>query len=285
MNSMRISIGLLACALALTFVAPAPSAGTLVVCAPGYPSDTEEAQPTMDELAGALARGAAWSPGRIAAVYHPSAEAGVEALSDPGAWLALVPLPFFLEYGERLGLKAWLGVEPVAGPTETWSLVAHRGAVGSPADLSGWEVIGLPGYSPRFVRRVALADWGELPADAQIRFGSRVLSALRGAARGEPIAVVLDTAQAESLDSLPFAAQLEIVARSRPWPGTMLCRVGDRLPDQAADELKAAFLGLGDSEEGRALLDTLRLTGFSPLDAGALERASSAFGIAGTRAR
>ena len=130
---------------------------TLVVCAPGFPSNTEEAQPTMDELAGALARGAGWADGRSAATYHPDVDGGHEARRDERAALALVPLPFYLEYGRQLDLRATLQVDQ---DPEVWSLVAGTGAVSSPEALAGWEIAGIPGYSPRFVRHVLLADWG-----------------------------------------------------------------------------------------------------------------------------
>jgi len=276
---------LLVGAVAVSAVAFAATGRALVVCAPGYPSDTEEAQPIMNDLAFALADGAGWPEDGISAAYHSSVEGGVEALSDPRAGLALVPLPFYLEHRASLGLEPWLGVTQAAGPSEVWSLVAKRGVVRAPADLAGWELSGMPGYSPRFVRGVALADWGELPADVQIRFGSRILAVLRGAARGDRVAAVLDTAQTEALDSLSYGPELEVVARSRPLVGTLLCRVGDRLPDEAADELKAAFFGLGESEDGRALLDTLRIAEFGPIDADGLERATRAFEAAGTGAR
>ena len=77
---------------------------TLVVCAPGYPGNTEQAQPVMDDLAAQLARGAGWEAGRLGAVYHRKLEAGVERLSRDDAAVVLVPLPFFLEYREELGL-------------------------------------------------------------------------------------------------------------------------------------------------------------------------------------
>ena len=143
----------------------------------------------------------------------------------------------------------------------------------------------MPGYSPRFVRGVALADWGEMPADVQVLFRSSVLSALRRAARGERVATLLDRAQTAALDSLPFAGELEVVVRSRPLPGTLLCRVGGRLPDEHVAELKQAFLGLERQPGGRALLDTLRIVSFEPNDTEALAGAVRAFTAAGAEAR
>jgi hypothetical protein len=273
--------GLLAAACVVSTVAAAAPETSVVVCAPGFPGTTEEAQPVMDDLARGVEGAAGWSPGRLEAVYHPTAEGGVEALAGARAGLAIVPLPFYLEHRERFELKPLLSVAQAAGTEEVWSVVARRGAVAGPAALAGWDLAGMPGYSPRFVRDVALAEWGELPADVRIRFGASVLSVLRQAARGDRVAALLDRAQAEALASLPFAEDLEIVARSRPLVGTLVCHARGRLADERLDELKRGFLELERQEGGRVLLDTLRIARFEALDAEALARAERAFASAG----
>jgi len=46
------------------------AAVTLVVCAPGYPGSTAEAQPSMDALAASLAAAGHLAPGSLAAAYE-----------------------------------------------------------------------------------------------------------------------------------------------------------------------------------------------------------------------
>lgn len=251
---------------------------TLVVCAPGFPSNTVEAQPTMDELAGALARGAGWEAGQVRAAYYPNLEDGLAALREERAGWGLVPLPFYLEFRDQLELRPALQVTRDPEASEVWSLVAARGAIDAPEALAGWELSGISGYSPRFVRRVVLADWGDPPVSAQVRFGSRVLADLRKAAGGERVAVVLDRAQTVAMPSLPFAGELEVVTRSRPLPGTLLCRVGERTGDERAGAITNAFLALAQAEGGPELLATLRITRFQALDLDELARIERAFG-------
>ena len=66
--------GALATALAAASVAPPV---TLVVCAPGYPSNTQEAQPSMDRLAAAVTRAAGWPQSRLEAEYQESEAGGL----------------------------------------------------------------------------------------------------------------------------------------------------------------------------------------------------------------
>src|SRR5262245_9364296 len=112
---------LLASALAAP-AAPPPMA--LVICAPGYPGTTKEAQPSMDVLAGALAKSSGLPPSRVTAEYHETEAAGTARLKSSAPMVALVPLPYFLSHEAELKLKAKAqAVEKDGTPSVTWKLV------------------------------------------------------------------------------------------------------------------------------------------------------------------
>lgn len=238
---------------------------TFVACAPGFPGSTEQAQPFMDALALAIESEMGLESGSVRAVYHPSLDMGLARLEASDAVLALVSMPFFFEYGEQLDLRPLVGVEHRSGSTEVWSLVARRGALAGPQALEGWSIVGVPAYSPGFVKRQLLADWGEMPPGVEIRFSSRSLSMLRKAAAGEPIAVLLDSAQTEALETLDFASELEVVVSSTPIGASVVCAVGDRLGNEQTESLTATFLRLHAREGGAEVLEELRLVRFLPL--------------------
>lgn len=276
-RKLVIALGLAAAWSAGPLPAVADSELSLVVCAPGYPSSTEQAQPSMDELAAGLTGAIGRPVDSLDATYFPDLEDGLAALGAGGADLAMVPLPFYLEYAAELKLRPLLQVETLTGAEEVWSLVARAGALKRPADLDGWQVVGMPGYSPGFVRSIALSGWGALPESTSIGFDGRVLGVLRKAARGEPLAAILDRAQADSLDALPFGADLEVVTRSEPVVGSVVCAVGGALGDERAAQVSSGFLKLHAQDGGAELLESLRLTRFVPLDVEALQRAESDF--------
>ncbi|MGD8438993.1 MAG: hypothetical protein PVG53_00550 [Holophagae bacterium] len=273
------------CAVASLPAAASPGAGDglrLIVCAPGYPGSTAEAQPAMDGLAEAAAEAAGWSPGTLAAAYFENEAAGLSALDESHAGLALVTLPFFLEHRTSLDLRPVLLAVPTGRKaTEPWTLVAGAGKVTTPADLRGWTVVSLAGHSERFVRGPALGDWGELPDGVTISFSGRVLTSLRKAARGEPVAVLLDAEQAAALDTLPFADQLEVVHRSPPVPVSVLCTVDDRVPEERAQALIAALSSLAGRASAADALAGVRIERFESIDEDALDRAVAAFTEAG----
>jgi hypothetical protein len=258
-----------------------PARLTLVACAPGFPGTTAEAQPAMDGLAAALARAAALPEGALGAVYVPGEAEGVARLGEADAAVALLSLPFFLEHAAALGLAPRLQVEVVgSGLLERWSLVARRGRVAKPADLAGLTVHSSAGYAPAFVRG-ALGAWGRLPESAGVASTSQILSALRKAAAGADVALLLDGAQSDALGSLPFSADLEVVARSAAVPTSVVATVGRRLPAARWRALEKAFLGLAGDPAGAAALAGVRMVRFAPLDPKALAAARALVGGSG----
>jgi hypothetical protein len=262
-------------ATAVIICAPA-FAKTLVFCAPGHPGTTEEAQPTMDAFAAGVASAAGWESETFTAIYFPKGDQGLERLRQEDAVAAMVTLPFYLMHRDELSLRPILqGVEHL-GAEGSWSLVAAKGKIKSSVDLAGWKVTGLPAYSQALVQGPILGGWGQLPATTEIAFSARVLSALRKASRGEPVAVLLDDEQVDSLQSLPFGDVLEVVHHSAGLPGNLLCEVQGRLGEKERASLVRGLLAMGDDPDGAALLESIRLVRFDRADSGAIEAISKA---------
>lgn len=270
---MRTRIALL-CLLAAApaFAAEAPRTA-MVAAAPGYPGTRAEAQPSMDALAAALQRIAGLPEGALAASYEPTEKGGLARIAEPETGVALVPLPFFLQHGAALKLSPRLQVEmKPGGATEVWTLVAKKGRVAAPASLADFTVVSIAGYAPAFVRG-ALGAWGRMPESTAVSASGQVISALRKAASGEKVAVLLDGAQAAALPSLPFASELEVVARSEPLPAALVCAVGDHLSAARAKALEQGFLKLSSDPAGAAALEGIRMARFAPVDPKAIEAA------------
>jgi hypothetical protein len=238
---------------------------TLVFCAPGYPGNTAQAQPAMDAFARAVEKAAGLPAGELGAAYYESEGAGIEALRKPDAVLAVTTLPFYLQDGEKLALKAHLASQRNGSATQQWSLIAQRGRVTSSADLDGWELTGPAGYSPGFVRAL-LQSWEPLRSSTRITFAPAPLGALRRVAAGENLAVLIEPEQTQAIfPQHPLAKDLEIVATSRPVPGSVVSIVGDRVSQEERTRLLNALMHLQDSPDGAEALKTLRVEKFVTL--------------------
>jgi hypothetical protein len=204
-------------------------------------------------------------------VYDESEAGGLKRLAAGDAGLLLAPLPFYLAHEQELRLLARLSAMPQGGEAlEKWTLVAGKD---HPASLEGYTVFSSAGYAKRFVRAAA----PKLPAGVDIQLSTAVLSALRRAANGEKVAVLLDGSQAAAMGTLPFAASLAVVETSAPMPAAVLATVGKRIDDRRWKEIESAFLKLAEDRSARNALDGVRMAGFLPLDEQALAGARAAY--------
>jgi hypothetical protein len=244
-----------------------PDHVALVACAPGWPGTTAEAQRAMDALMSALAGSAGMPHGSLSGVYLPAEQEGLARLASPDAAVALAPLPFFAKHASSLKLEPRLNVVMEGGDPagDVWTLVAKKGRVTSPASLAGLTLASSAGYAPGFVRAI-LSSWGQLPPDVRITQSSQVLSALRKAASSGDVAVLLDGPQSRSLSSLPFAEELEVVARSAPVPAAVIATVGGRIAPERWRKLEQAFLKLPSTPAGKDALAGIQTQQFSLLE-------------------
>ena len=240
----------------------AASLATLVFCAPGYPGAAGDAQPLVDQFVAAASAASGWPAGSLATVYDPTEEGGLAKLGLADAALAFVPYPFYVQHAAELHLTPLVQADVVdVGPRQRWTLVAKSGRVTGPASMSGYTLLSTAGYAPDFVRHSALQGWA-LPADVKIESTGQILSALRRAAAGEPVAVLLDQTQAAALPTLPFAAELKTVMQSAELPVALVALVDSRLAPSRARALKVGLLKMNHDAAGSDSLAPLRLRGF-----------------------
>jgi ABC-type phosphate/phosphonate transport system substrate-binding protein len=76
------------------------------------------------------------------------------------------------------------------------------------------------------------------------------------------VVALLDQTQAAALPTLPFAAQLKVVAQSPPLPVAIMAIVDSRVPAARAKSLQSALLKMGRTPAGAEALAPLRLQGF-----------------------
>ena len=259
----------LAVLVVLTTLAASTSQAAIRVLAfsPGQAATQRQAQPTMDKFAQVLASELGWDATEVVAAFEPKLDKGLALLEEPDTAFVMVPLPAYLEFKERLGLDPLLSIVYQQGADDRWSLVAPRGRVDGPGSLSGWTLMGAAGYSPDFVRHIALEGWGELPDDVTIEPTARVFSALRKASKGEKdVAVLIDKEQADAFDDLPFKDGLEIVTSSSDVLGFVFCRVGGKLDDSRVDALREKLLTLHRAGAAKDVLAEMRISKFEVLD-------------------
>jgi len=263
---MRVAY-VLPLAIAAAAVAAPPAKQTIAVCSPGAVGTQADAQPALDQFATAIGAKAGVA---MAAIFDETEAGGVARLKGD-AGIALVSLPFFLAHEKELGLHARLDVVQQGRPDlDKWTLVAKKGRVTNATALGDMTIYGNVAFAPAFVRGAILGSWGKVPTSTKLVQSSTVLSSLRKAANGDPIAVVLDGAQQASLASLPYASQLEVVATSPAMPAGVIATIDAKVPAWAPIE-KALRAMTPDQ------LAAIRQAKLIDVDARALDIARSGF--------
>ena len=246
-----------------------------VVCAPGYPGSTAEAESVMDAFAEAVAAAAGQPRGALSAEYHETEAGGLERLARPDAGFVFAPLPFFLAHEADLHLVARAQAVMQGGEaSEVYSLVAGEGKR----------------ERPRRARRLGDPGHGGLRAALRAGPGARRLgraarhdedSCSRG--RSSPACAGRPPARRSRCSS---TARRRPGSRASPTPGNSRCwrallplpafivaTVGERVAPAHARQLVDALLALASRPDGAAALASLRLSRFVPLDDTGLKRA------------
>jgi hypothetical protein len=161
--------------------------------------------------------------------------------------------------------------------TEVWSLVAKKGSLTGAASLDGWQISSLIGFSPRFIRGPVLGAWGKLPESVKFVQTARAMSEMRKAAKGDKVALVLDSEQTAALASSPYASDLEVVYTAPALPSAIFATVGGRIADARWKPMAAALPKLGDTPDGAKALEGVWKLKFSALDDKALAAAQKLF--------
>jgi hypothetical protein len=269
-----VAIGTLVLGAAVAYAAQDKT--VIAVCAPGEAGTTADAQATMDAFAAALS---AKSGAQLSAVYDQTEDAGVARMKT--AQVGMVTLPFFLKHEQDLKLHPQLMAQRQGRPAlDEWVLVAKKGKVHGAASLDGFTIASPAAYAPGFVRGTVLGGFGALPATVQLKQSGAVLSSLRKAAKGDPIAVLLDGPGSAQLATLPFAADLEVVARSPKVPAGIVVTIDGGPTGDKWKSLEGAFLGLRGDKAGATALDGMQMDKFVKLDADVIAAARKAYDAA-----
>jgi hypothetical protein len=259
-ESKILCVMIATCVVAVLAFAAPPPRYLVVVCSPGSPGTTEDARPAMDAFAGALGKQAGVP---VSAVYDPSEDGGAARLKETG--IGIVSLPFFLKHERDLALRPRLQIQQLGRPAlEKWSLVARSGVT----SFDGYQIASTAAYAPGFVRGVV-----KLPASVKPIQVTAVLSALKRAASGEQLAVLLDGPQAAALSQLPFASKLAVAATSPPVPTAYVVTIDARVNDKAWAAIAKGF----DTVAG-APLEGVQISKFEKVDDAALATAKKLYG-------
>ncbi|MFT7621305.1 MAG: hypothetical protein ACI9WU_000466 [Myxococcota bacterium] len=243
-------------ALSVLFFAQTASASDarFLLCFPGGPGSTADAQPVVDKFLGKLASLTGWS-GATGTYMNDLADCARQFEAAPPT-VVMVPLHVYL--AKRTAWK--LAAVSTMQNKETsgrYHIVAKKGA--TLESLKGQKLATGLKADARFFSRVAFANKVDVATHFEMSKTRSALRAVKNVAKGKVAAALVDDVQLSALDGLPMAKDLAPVLSGPALPGAIVAAVSG---DQA--KLAGALETLCSKDA--ALCKEMRITGFSRVD-------------------
>ncbi len=238
----------------------------VMVCYPGGPVKATDARPALDSMVKVIEAAGHFKPGSITSQFTTN-------LTECRKWLAQSPPHFaIISLGLFLENEAAYNLVPIAQPNiegktnDTYRLLVKKGAFGSLDALSGKTLGGTHLQEPLFLQRIIFANRFDPAKHFKLQPSPRALEALRKLSQGKLDAVIVNDQQFKSLNSLPFAKELEPVFTSGPVP--LMGVVGNTKKTSAEDRarLTQALSNMCSDSKGKELCELFGVESFVPAD-------------------
>jgi len=223
---------------------------------PGEAGTTEEAQTPLDAMFEYLNKEIA--PDKISGKYFNSVEAGKKYLSNEKPDLAIVSFAASVINAKELsGATQYLKTLPLPSGNSTENyVVMGKGTVPAKWDV---ELYSKQPLTPEFAAQFVLNDPAAKPKITTIASLITTLKEIdSGTKNGGIILQPMEHFTVKNI-SQPWAKNLSVWKTSSPVSSAPFLSLKPNLPEK----LKAAFLKMSSTEDGREILETLRLKGFS----------------------
>ena len=228
---------------------------SFVLCIPGGPGSTADAQPVVDRFLKQVNERV--NLGTTEAAYYTDFASCLQQVRKAAAnRIVMVPLDVYLRERQAWQLRSVVQVD-TAKTSGQYHVVASKGETLASLQGKRW-VTGLKLDAP-FLSRIALDGAVVLPSDGFKKVRSS-LSAIKRVAKGRADVVIVDDLQRKSMASLPIAKELAVIYSGPDLPEAIVAVAG-KTP---AKKLKKALLSL--CQDHKSLCADLRITRFKSVD-------------------
>lgn len=231
---------------------------------PGEAGSTPQAQPLLDQFAERLD---AQTPGMTwKAIYFSTESAGRAFLTARRPSFGIVSYAMYMKYRQRFGMAPIAATRPLPEGKTTEVLALYAGPC---AAVTGGAAVYCSQPWPLELLRTTFSQNDRVQSwrTGQLRVISNMRQTLEQMTQGAPCALaILSGAEQAALGALkaPWVNQLTLVARSTPLPTppVVAFRAFGSQPHEAL--VREALLTMSKDPAAGALLNEMRLAGFSP---------------------
>ena len=253
--------------LALILLLPRgdPEPVSIVICHPGSPGTTKQAEKTMSAFAGHLQEIADLPEGSVSCVFFPEAEPALEFIRKEKPKVGIFSLSFYLRYREDLHLSPVLQVVRQDKGTQTFHLLVKKDRYPDLESLEGKRLVSNHIFDPAFLDRVVLG--GKREDFVQAEETRKPLRVIRKVARGEEDSILVDGKQWETLRKMAgLGDRLVEVHRSRELPTEPVVTIGAGSDRPEIARVTEAMKKMADTILGKQLCRDLQMNHFRDPD-------------------
>jgi ABC-type phosphate/phosphonate transport system substrate-binding protein len=233
----------------------------LLLCLPGFPGTTAQAQPYVDKVMRYLEGKLGWEAGSMKGVYLPDGSEGAARLASDKPGLALIGPSVYASLHKKHGMKVVARVEVNGRGEDTYSVVTATNGPSTLAELAGKTIVGAVLSDPRYVANVLL-DAKLEEGNLKLAQENKPLSALRSVARGKADAAIVDQSVIDHMKELDFASSLRVIYTSPAVSAPAVVVMGTDA--KQAKAVADVLLGMCDRPDGKELCQTLTISSIKP---------------------
>lgn len=260
-------LGILLISYSLAWAAPTP----VVVCYPGGPVKDQEANNAMVSMLRIVEKAGQWPKGNFDSFFTTKAEECKRLIRDKKPAFSIMSLGLFLELKEQEQLLPIIQPRIKGKYSEIYRILVQKGKYKTLQDLKDKSLSGTPLEEPLFISRIIFKGALDAASFFKMKPTRQALSALRSLDKGELDAVLLTDQQYASLNSLPFARQLEVIFSSDSIPLMGVAANEKTTSPEDRTRFVTALSNTCSDEEGKKLCDMFGVEAFSRVEARTFE--------------
>lgn len=278
MNTVRSRLALLFGLLGSLALPAVSHAGPrdFVVFAPGMGASEAEAKPYLDTFFAYLEKQLHWPAKSGHGTYLDDEKAVGQYIAKENPGYALVPPSYFLQLTCKKApitpLASIVGLSDTTG-SGRFHVVVKDEQYKTLADLKGKRIASNHLQDPRFVSKVVLGGKYDAEKDFVLAPTNSPIKPFKEVDRGQADAALVDDAQLQHMESLPFGKSLKVVYSSEALPPFPVVAFNSVVSAADRAAVGKALVGMCQSEEGAKVCKSLQITKFAPVNAAAFQHA------------
>jgi ABC-type phosphate/phosphonate transport system substrate-binding protein len=268
---MRKTYLIIAGLLASLAVTAAPAPEMIVVCYPGGPVNTRDAQSAMGSMLRVVERVGQWPENRFDSLFTSKIDECRKQIAEKKPKFAITSLGLYLELRNPHNLLPVVQPRIKGRTSERYRVVVQKDKYKSLDELKGKNLGGTVLAEQSFIGKIVFAGKVDPAGFFVLQPSNQAIRALRALDKGELDAVILNEQQYAGLPSLHLQTPLEVVFTSEEIPLMGVVANSTTTTEEERARFGKALEQMCTDSEGQKLCDLFGVESFNVVDAAVFE--------------